>query len=302
MLPYHLVRPLTLRDASPAFLSAASGLCWLGDNLYVIADDALHLGAFSATHDNPGQLYRLLPGELPVEHKARKASKPDFEVLTHWATYAGSAGGALLALGSGSKPNRCTGVLIPLDAHYALVDTPIPFDLAPLYTLLASRVGSLNIEGAVVQANELWLFQRGNSEQGKNALIKLPLTTLEQCIAGHAQHLSPEVLQIVPMELGTRDGVALTFTDATGLPDGNVIFTAAAENTGNTYDDGACAGSALGMISSTGTLLWTAPLEGQDKIEGISVQVESTSMICLLVTDADDANVAAKLLRTELNP
>ena len=100
-----------------AHLSAASGLVRSGTNLYVVADDDLHLGVFgeagiAAAPPLPGHLLRLLDGDLPQEKALRKKAKPDFETLTHLPPLPGCAGGALLALGSGSLPNRETGVLL----------------------------------------------------------------------------------------------------------------------------------------------------------------------------------------------
>lgn len=282
------------------FLSAASGLSWVGDTLYVVADDGLHLGVFAAADDEPGALFRLLPGELPTDHKERKASKPDFEVLTHWATYTDAPGGALVALGSGSKPNRRIGALIPLDANQAVGEKPITFDIAPLYLALEHDVASLNIEGAVFHENMLWLFQRGNSEEGVNALIKVPLPAFQQCINNTTQNVSRSDLEITPIDLGALEGVPLTFTDATRLADGRILFSAAAEDTTNTYHDGDCVGSAIGMLSPTGEFLWCQPLAGRDKVEGIAAKMHDMGIHCLLVTDADDSAIAAKLLQVTL--
>ena len=114
------LRTLRLKDASapgrPPFISAASGLVPVGNWLYVIADDELHLGVFPATGAAKGTLLRLLPGKLPTEAKKRKAQKADVEVLTLLPRFAGCPHGALLALGSGSRPNRRRGVL---DVHTA---------------------------------------------------------------------------------------------------------------------------------------------------------------------------------------
>lgn len=301
MLSCTLLRELSLHpDHTPAFISAASGMSWVGATLYVVADDGLHLGIFSDADNNPGHVLRMLPGELPTGHQERKASKPDFEVLTHWATYTGAAGGALVALGSGSKPNRCTGVLIPLDARQEVCATPIPFDMTPLYLALERQLTSLNIEGAIFQADALWLFQRGNSEEGINALVKVPLPAFQHCIDNPTQTVSSSGINIEPLAIGARDGVPLTFTDATLLADGRILFSAAAEDTTNTYHDGDCAGSALGMLSATGELLWCQPLAGKDKVEGIAARMHDLEITCLLVTDADDSEVAAKLLQVIL--
>src|SRR5262245_48623060 len=101
------------------YLSAASGLIRAGSFLYVVADDELHLGVFGATDNNPGRLVRLLDGELPAPKAERKKLKPDFEALTLLPASAKFPDGAILALGSGSTPNRRLGVLLGLDAQGA---------------------------------------------------------------------------------------------------------------------------------------------------------------------------------------
>src|SRR5262245_3621265 len=100
-------------DVSPStdtettkYLSAASGLARAGSFLYVVADDELHLGVFGAGDTNPGRLIRLLDGELPAAKAERKKQKPDFESLTLLPASAEYPYGAILALGSGSRPNR----------------------------------------------------------------------------------------------------------------------------------------------------------------------------------------------------
>ena len=59
----------------PHFLSAASGLVRSGRELYVVGDDELQLGCFSATGSKPGTLLRLFKGNLPLRPKARKKRK-----------------------------------------------------------------------------------------------------------------------------------------------------------------------------------------------------------------------------------
>ena len=98
----------TSESRSP-FISAASGLVKVNNLLYVVADDEHHLGVFSVDHALPGELVRLFDGTLPDKFKKRKAQKPDLETLLLLPTFAGYAHGALLAMGSGSKPNRDTG-------------------------------------------------------------------------------------------------------------------------------------------------------------------------------------------------
>ena len=68
-------------ESRSPFISAASGLVKVNNQLYVVADDEHHLGVFSAGHVGPGELVRLFEGTLPDKFKKRKAQKPDLETL-----------------------------------------------------------------------------------------------------------------------------------------------------------------------------------------------------------------------------
>ena len=55
----------------PAFCSPASGLVFSGEELYVVADDELHLCRFALDASQPGERILLFEGELPVGRKQR---------------------------------------------------------------------------------------------------------------------------------------------------------------------------------------------------------------------------------------
>ena len=136
-LPYREARKLVLAPGSHprglTFLSAASGLVRVRDKLYVIADDEHHLGVLSVDGNEPVRLVRLLDGDLPAAAAKRKALKPDFESLLLLPASDESPDGSLLALGSGSRPNRFAGVRASLDARGDLRGPARPIDLKPLY-------------------------------------------------------------------------------------------------------------------------------------------------------------------------
>ncbi len=276
-------------------LSAASGLVYLDDRLYVVADDELHLGIFSATENTPGQLLRLFEGELPDKYKKRKAEKPDLETLTHLPAFAGFPYGALLALGSGSKLTRERGVLLGLDARGAVSSNLRHVDLSVLYDGLRSDIAVLNIEGAVVQHGRLQLLQRGNKGSA-NALIECDLAAFIDDLAADVAPRIHGKPTIIVINLGEVEGVPLCFSDGAALPNGDLIFSAVAENTDNPIDDGACAGSAIGVLGPNGALKRIERLAVPHKIEGIAVEVRTDGVHALLVTDGDDASQPAWLL------
>jgi hypothetical protein len=286
-----LVDP-ALHPRGQAHLSAASGLAQAGRWLYVVGDDEHHLGRF--TLDGPAtdrvHLHRILTGDLPHDAGARKRHKPDLEALTVLPATAAWPHGALFALGSGSRANRQRGVLLALDAAGTPAGAARTIDLAPLYATPRRSFGDLNIEGAFVAGGRFHLLQRGNQGDPRNACITWPLAALCEWLEGRAAAPEPEA--IVAYDLGSIDGVVLGFTDGAAWPDGGWVFSAVAEDTADSYLDGACRGSVLGWVGADGRLARTVPLHGAPKVEGLAVAGDRL----LLVTDADDPARAAQLL------
>lgn len=284
----------------PAHVSAASGLVAVGPWLYVVADDALHLAVFPREGDAPGRSVRLFPGELPLEHKARKAAKPDLEALCLLAPFTGCPHGALLAVPSGSTAARQRGALLPLTPKGTLAGEVHEVDFTAVYAQLARELGPLNIEGAAVSGGRLRLLQRGNGAQGTDALVDLDHERLVRALEGDRK-LGPEVVRTVRRwELGHVGGVRLTFTDASPLPDGRIVFTAAAEATPDAYSDGPVAGSVIGVLAPDGAPLFMDAVDAKVKLEGVSAHVERGQVHVLLVADADDASVPSPLLEAVL--
>ncbi len=74
-----------------------------------------------------------------------------------------------------------------------------------------------------------------------------------------------------------------------------MIFTAVAEDTDDAYNDGPCAGAAIGIADSNGHLRCLRRLEQPYKVEGVDARVDGDVIRLLLVTDADDADIPAGL-------
>lgn len=300
--------PLHLRDLHLApgqhpsacpHLSAASALVRCAGYLYVVADDELHLGVFTEGGTAPGRLLRLFPGELADDKAERKAQKPDLETLALLPAMPGYPHGALLALGSGSKANRQQAVLLALNAQGEVQGAPRLIELAPLYRPLHTQFADLNIEGAFLLGQQLLLLQRGNQGQAANAAVRFAWPALQAwLLAGEGEAPLPEAVEF--FELGEMQGVALGFTDGAALADGRWLFSAVAENTEDSYQDGACLGAVIGLVESDGRLRRLASLGPQWKIEGIAAQRRGAQLLLSLVTDADDPQTAASLLQLEL--
>lgn len=305
MLTPRIVRTLTLsltpsRPTGDAHLSAASGLVQVGQRLYVVADDELSLGRFDRHGDAPGTLVTLFDGALPDSHGARKVAKPDLEALALLPARPAHPFGALIAFGSGSRLNRQRAAWLALNAHGEVDDPPRNVDLAPLYAPLRAVFDDLNIEGAFVAGHAVCLLQRGNARAGVNACIGFELDAFTAWLQGRAP--APSASAIARFELGDIDGVPLGFTDATPLPDGGWLFSAAAEDTRDPYLDGRCAGSVVGMVDAAGAIRHVERLTGTHKVEGISASAEGLALKLLMVTDADNRQSPALLLSATLDP
>lgn len=266
----------------PGHLSAASGLVRLGERLHVVADDEPAIAVF-AIDRRPlrGELVLLDETPLPLEDAERKAAKPDLESLCLLPD------DVLFTLGSGATERRERGWLFwPSSGDSAEVS------LTDLHAALRTELADLNIEGAAVARDRLWLAQRGNGHDGENVLIELELSA---ALAGLREHRTIDpgaISSLRRYELGEVEGIALSFSDLCPLPDGRLIFCAVAEAGESTYLDGDCLGAALGVLGPGG-VEWTEPLAEPYKIEGVSV---ASSSELLLVADGDDPLQPAPLL------
>jgi hypothetical protein len=133
------LRELTLntrdRSKKAAYLSAASGLVCAYGKVYVVSDDGHHLAVFSDAL-SPGKLFRIFFGNLPENSAERKALKPDIESLFLLPALGPKSADALIALGSGSKANRCRGVRMELNSSGEPSSKVSQFSLLPIYEKL----------------------------------------------------------------------------------------------------------------------------------------------------------------------
>jgi hypothetical protein len=291
----HLEVDVASHPRGQAHLSSASGLVRAGRWLYVAADDEHHIGMLDAFQPELGavQMHRILPGDLPAGKKDRKKHKPDMESLAlvppapHWPE------GALLMMGSGSRPNRERGILIALDGEGALHGRPAVIDLAALYEPLHGEFADLNIESAFIADGCFRLLQRANKgADSRNACVDYALEGMLRWLSSPDGE-APRPIGIRPMALPDAAGVPLGFTDAAALPDGGWIFSAVAEDTDDSYSDGECAASVLGWVGADGQVLRIEPIAGAPKVEGIAFDAAGR---LLMVTDADDPERASSLL------
>jgi hypothetical protein len=282
-------------------LSAASGLVRMDSRLFVIADDELSLGVFQAEGDEPGEAIRLFSGELPLDPAARKDEKADFEALLALPPFPGFEQGALFALPSGSKKKkRHQAALLRLSGTKSISAGVTRIDLAEAYAPLHREFARLNIEGAVVHDGELRLFQRGNKKDRVNAIVRCRLAPVLESLALGRGLGALEVLGIAPVELPELESIPLSFTDAAVLRNGDMVFTAAAEDTDNPEDDNVFSGSAIGIVTAAGELRSLEEVSERVKLEGIAAAAEGAEAELLLVSDADNADIAAPLFSARI--
>jgi len=258
-------------------LSAASGLVHHEGFLYVVADDALELLRTDSSGRNPTPL----PLNASARRHIPKKEKPDFEALM-------SLGETLLAIGSGSTEARRRAIAVEVNGWSRRI-----IQLEALYTALSERLEELNIEGAVARGEHVFLAQRGNGAKRENALVKLDRTRFELELANGA--LTAECLrEIIPVSLGELGEVPLSLTDLCLGPSEELIFTAAAEDTDDPYEDGVVVGSVIGTVDLQGRVAPERVVADGVKLEGVCWLASGELR---LVADPDDPSARAPLFR-----
>ena len=279
-----------------AHIASASGVVRRGDFVYVIGDEELYLGVFRMSVPEPGEAVRVLDGRLPDDAAARSDAKPDLEALTMLPPFRGHAYGALLGLGSGSGPDRDRGFVWALNHDGSLRGEVRDLDLAPLFQRLRDDIDGLNIEGACVMGDRLWLMHRGNRGGTVNVVAELPLERVMASILGDSRIDPGELAALRSYDLGELDGTELTFSDATPLGRDLLVFTASAEGSGSDGGDGAIRGSVVGTIDLDGQVQRLRTIDRRWKVEGVHASIDTGVMDLLFVCDQDDPDEPSPLL------
>ncbi len=268
------------RAAEAPFVAAASGLCELAGRLYVVADDEHTLASFPVDTDGPGARHLLLRPDATNYSALPKALKPDLEALCALPD------GTLLALPSGSAPTRHLGAVIAPSTLATRI-----LDFAALFSRLATETPELNLEGAAVIGDRLWLAQRGNNHN-PSALFEIDLHALSR-----GDVPASAFLRAVPLSLGDVDGVPLTPTDLCPLPDGRLVVSAVCEDTADAWNDGPCVAAAIAILTPGGSVDRLDRLDPVFKVEGVIVRPHGMLWMC---ADADDPARPAPLLEGKL--
>jgi len=286
------------------YVSAASGLATSGGSAWAVSDELgelVHVTHPSSADDLRGH---LVPG-LPAQQK-----KHDLEsVITLPGALVGMDGTALLAVGSGSSPDRHRAALQQLDAAGAPIGAARAIDLTEIYHAIDERLPlQPNIEGALVRHGaggpELLLLHRGKAAGDRNVIFVLDGAQALGSAARTGSIPAASLRSAHEIDLGTIGGERLGFSDARALPDGRIAFTASGEG-GDGSGDGAIRGSAFGIMDANFGVTALRPLAGPPrKVEGLAPTAEldptASPTSWTLVTDPDDPERGTELLGVDL--
>jgi hypothetical protein len=294
----------------PAHVRAGSGLAWLPidgvPRLVVAQDDTSFL---AVVDPNTGRV-----DSIPLDHavegrrqfdagRGNKAHKLDLEAacVVHHA-----GRDRVVVFGSGSSPARQRVVVVePRGPSARLVDaTPLYAALRACHSFSGSE---LNVEGATALGSSILLAQRGNGQPrgglaAVDATCEWPLVAALEWLDAPGPQVPP-ISGVIQWDLGSIEGVRLTFTDLNARQDGIVGYLAAAEASPNAVDDGVVLGTAWGWFDGT-EARWAlirnpdgTPL--LDKAEGF-VWSAGGSGRGFAVLDSDDPDRASELLELSI--
>lgn len=291
------LRDLDLReppdDGLPAHIASASGIARRGNFVYVVGDDLLQIGVFELAGERPGTTRQVFAGDLPDDPSARKDAKPDLEGLTALPPFEGEPNGGLLGIGSGSSKARDRGFFWGLESDGSLRGEPRTIELRPVYDVLRAELdGEINVEGAAVLGDRLWLFHRGNEGGAPNTVAEFELADLSRTLSEDLVVDPDELTAVRSYDLGELDGLPVCFSDATALGDDLVCFTGSAEGD----QDGDVHGSVVGTIAADGTVRRLRTINPRWKVEGVHATIDTGIIDFLFVCDQDDPSVASPLL------
>jgi hypothetical protein len=266
---------------------SASGLEHIGDDYYVIGDNAPWVfvldRSFHMTSKFSLGTYSATEGGVMT-----KSAKHDFEAMTEMKW---NGDDYLFIFGSGSKqPYRFEGKLIDL-ANIEVVQT---YSLQKFYEILREEAKlnpeELNIEAAATLNGKLYLFNRG-----KNRIIVINEDRFMEFISGKSESLK---LKSYSIDLPQMNEVKAGFSGAVGdNRNDRILFTASVENTDDWVQDGEILGSFIGVIDVKYLQQHYAPETVQIKTKNgkFDFKTESISIVetkgdtykCAVVTDND---------------
>lgn len=281
---------------------AASAIVPYAGGWLIAQDDSSFAAHWTPSGTTPIRLFPRGAADTYSEARGNKADKPDLESGTVIPT---DDGPLAVFFGSGSTERRMRAAVVT-ERGGALESRVVALDHLYAAALAALQIGpgELNLEAACTVGDRVRFFQRGNGAAGVNASFDVEARALVGALRGDASLGPDHVINVRRYELGSLGGVPLGFSAAAVLADGSVLFAAAAEDSPSTYDDGACAGSVIGLLGPDQSLLarWPVKPDAGIKIEGLAVERSDGRRIELLaVTDPDDPTRPSEALRLQLD-
>lgn len=251
-------------------LGSPSGLIYHDNTILSIGDNSTYLYEY---HIDSNKLNRHPLVENPQENVA-KISKPDFEAITQFKD-------SIYIFGSGSTDNR--NEMIQVDSKSKKIISKV--DLSDLYLSMQSfgeiKPEDFNLEGAIYNGEQWFLFNRGNGKTNKNVVFTIDgknLTNEFRILAN--KYKLPKI-----------KGIRTSFTDAILVED-KLYFLATAEDTKSTFNDGEILGSIIGRIDlKTMELDFTEKISNSNKFEGITLFKKSENEIEFLLCEDNDTEV-----------
>lgn len=274
-------------DDRPHHVRAASAIAVRGDDVFVLQDDASFIARVRGDEVTAITLPHVVADRRRFEVAlGNKLDKLDLESAV-------VVGEALWAFGSGSLPVRERICVLRGDADEVAI-----VDAGALYAGVRAAVGSpLNIEGAAVVGDELWLCHRGNTgpDDPGPAIARLALTEVAAFLGDGAV---PAVRAVDRYDLGEVVGICLGFTDACAAGD-RVFFLAAAEASEDAIADGDVLAAMLGVIDGDVVRAAALALDGLPlKAEGLALTAPDRALI---VVDPDDPDAPTRLYEVALD-
>lgn len=251
-------------------IGSASGLIYQDNSLFIIGDNSGYLYEYNIDNTDLKK-HELIAN--PTENIAKNL-KPDFESITNHND-------TLYIFGSGSTDQRNKMIEFDLKSKNKIATNNLTDFYAVMQNFSGIKPEDFNLEGAIFNGENWYLFNRGNGKTNKNAIFTI-----------HAKNLGEEFSLIaVDYKLPKIKGVRSSFTDAI-LVDDKIYFLATAEDTKSTYNDGEILGSFIGRIDlKTMKIDYTKKITSTNKFEGLTLYKKSNNQIEFLLCEDNDTEV-----------
>ncbi|MCC5919233.1 MAG: hypothetical protein LAT68_00625 [Cyclobacteriaceae bacterium] len=267
---------------------SGSGMTKIGEHLWVCGDDDPYLYQLDLQGNKLDSVHLWLEQSLS-DIRISKKEKPDFEAINAYHIEGDSG---LLVWASGSKsPKR------DLIYRYSFVDKEVTkYAVIDFYNHLRSSFDwkekkALNIEGACSDGEHLYILNRSS-----NSLLKIPMIAFFDFMDSRTL-LTDLSIEKYDFNLSKLSGHESTFSGASYLGDGQLLFTASVELSKDAISDGPNLGSFIGVLDLNSMLQsdlkMAQIMQGDKAYQG---KVEAAELInitdgvkqIIAITDNDD--------------